>query len=274
VTLPAGPRVTRLQRFPVKSCAAEPLQVVHVGVAGLSNDRWLGVVVDGRIVTQREFARLARVRPVLEDGSGRLTLTFEGLGPVECAVRTDGPAGTVTLFGEPVEVVDQGSEVGDWFSSVLGTSARLVAAPQTTRRTSPGLVTGQTVLSDEGTVSLHSEASLEHLNRVLARDGHPALPADRFRANIVIDGCEAHAEDRTERFDVGQVVLRFAQADARCVVTTIDQATGRRTGPEPLRSLAGYRRADSGGGVLFGIYTAVDVTGEIRLGDPVSLHGS
>jgi uncharacterized protein YcbX len=134
-------------------------------------------------------------------------------------------------------------------------------------------VPGLTVLSDEAAVSLHSTASLTLLNRTLAERGHPPLPADRFRANIVIDGCEAHAEDAARRFEVGPVRLRFAQLDVRCAVTTVDQATGEKAGPEPLRALTGYRRARQGG-VVFGVDLAVERPGVLRLGDPVLLDGS
>jgi uncharacterized protein YcbX len=269
-----GAHVRQLARFPVKACAADLLDVADVGVAGLRNDRVLAVVAGDRIVTQRGAPVLARVTPVLDDASGRLTLSLAGspaLAPVQEVVRTDGRTREVRLFNEYVAVVDQAPALSAWFSEVLGRPAQLVAAPESTRRTSPGAVTGQTVLSDEGTVSLHSVGSLTRLNEALAARGHPAVPADRFRANVVIDGCGPHAEDDAERFEVGEVLLRFAQLDPRCSVTSVDQATGLRTGPEPLRTLAGYRRGPSGG-VRFGVYAAVARPGVMRVGDRVLLE--
>ncbi len=47
----------------------------------------------------------------------------------------------------------------------------------------------------------------------------------------------------------------------------VDQPTGEMVGPEPIRTLAGYRRED--GGVSFGIKLAVDRPGMIKLGDEV-----
>ena len=52
------------------------------------------------------------------------------------------------------------------------------------------------------------------------------------------------------------MTLAFAQVDERCAVTTVDQQAGERRGPEPLRTLATYRRLD-GAGVAFGVYAAV-----------------
>lgn len=264
------PSVTALRRYPVKACAPEHLGTTTVRVDGLVGDRLLAVTVGDRIVTQREFARLALVRPSLDDATGLLHLAYDGQDPVEAVVDTDRPRRAVTIFDSPVEVVDQDDVLSAWFSTVLGTPARLVAAPPSTRRTSPGEVEGQTLLSDEGTVSLHSEASLTRLNDALARRGHPALTSDRFRANIVIDGVPAHAEDDARLLEAGEVRMAFAQVDERCVVTTVDQHAGERSGPEPLRTLADYRRID-GGGVAFGIYTAVLAPGRLSVGDAVRL---
>ncbi len=266
--------VDRLVRYPVKACGGEQLTVAEVGHAGLRFDRVLAVVVGDEIVTQREHAALARVRPALDDATRRLTLDLDGGDAVAEVVGAGGPARTVGIFGEPVVVVEQAPVFAAWLGELLHADARLVMATDATRRRSPGMVEGQTVLGDEGTVALHSTASLNELNRRLAERGHPALAADRFRANVVLDGCGPHAEDRATRFDAGEVVLAFAKPDERCVVTTVDQDTGRRAGPEPLRTLATYRRAEGGGGVDFGVYAAVERTGRIRVGDRVVLHGS
>jgi uncharacterized protein YcbX len=267
-------RVGRLTRYPVKACAPERLEAAELGPAGLRHDRVLAVTVGDEIVTQREHPQLSRVRPVLDDATLELRLGFDGLDPAAATVAADGETRTVTIFGEPVAVVDQPAELSAWFSEVLQRDARLVMAPGTTRRRSPGERTGQTVLADQGTVSVHSQASLDALNARLAARGHPALPADRFRANLVLDGCPAHAEDTATAITVGEVVLGFAQTDERCAVTTVDQQAGRRAGPEPLRTLATYRRAETGGGVHFGVYLTVETPGTVRLGDAVVLHGS
>jgi uncharacterized protein YcbX len=265
-----GVRVTSLHRYPVKACAGEPLDAAEVRVDGLRNDRGLAVVADGVVLTQREHPVLARVRPVLDDATARLTLSCDGRDPVDALVDTSGRTRRVTLFGEAVAVVDQAPELSAWFGELLGRTVQLVGAPASTRRTSPGAVRGQTVLSDEGTVSLHSEASLERLNELLVARGETRLPADRFRANVVVGGCPAHAEDDASTFRAGDVTLAFARVDERCAVTTVDQQVGERRGPEPLRTLATYRRLD-GSGVAFGVYAAVTVPGTLRLGDPVAL---
>jgi len=279
VTRDATVRISRLARYPVKSCGAEPLEVAELGPAGVRLDRALAVVVGDEVVTQRQHPGLARVRPSLHDSSDGTLLRLGGaaaLGEVTAPVCATGATRTVTIFGEPVEVVEQAPELSAWFSDVLRTEARLVMAPASSRRRTPGVRKGLTALADEATLSLHSQASLDELNTRLAARDHPPLPADRFRANLVLDGCAAHAEDDADRVEVGaagEVVLGFAQLDPRCAVTTVDQQAGRRDGPEPLRTLADYRRGP-GGSVRFGVYLTVETPGTVRVGDPVVLRRS
>ncbi len=51
-------------------------------------------------------------------------------------------------------------------------------------------------------------------------------------------------------------------------LTTVDQDTGRRTSPEPLRALADYHRA-AAGGVVFGVKFTVLHPGKLSVGDEV-----
>lgn len=89
---------------------------------------------------------------------------------------------------------------------------------------------------------------------------------ERFRPNIVVSGCETHAEDDWRRLRIGEVEFRVAKPCARCVVVTIDQSTGER-GNEPLRTLSTYRVVD--GQVLFGQNLIHLGRGVVRVGDPV-----
>jgi uncharacterized protein YcbX len=51
----------------------------------------------------------------------------------------------------------------------------------------------------------------------------------------------------------------------------VDQETGEKTGPEPIRSLASYRRHPDGG-VTFGMKAAVLRPGQVTVGDEVDVH--
>jgi uncharacterized protein YcbX len=91
---------------------------------------------------------------------------------------------------------------------------------------------------------------------------------NRFRPNIVVSGCEAHAEDDWHRVKIGDLPFRLAKPCARCVVTTTDQTTGDR-GAEPLRTLATYRL--QGQQINFGQNIIHEGRGTLRVGDEVSV---
>ncbi|MFH4151345.1 MOSC domain-containing protein, partial [Acinetobacter baumannii] len=74
------------------------------------------------------------------------------------------------------------------------------------------------------------------------------------------------AEDGWKRIEIAGIVFRVVKPCARCVVTTTDQATGRRApDAEPLRTLATYRRV--GQDVLFGQNLVNEGCGRIAVGD-------
>jgi uncharacterized protein len=110
-----------------------------------------------------------------------------------------------------------------------------------------------------------STASLANLNSRL----DVPLPMDRFRPNLVVDGCEPFAEDGWRKMAVGDTLLRFAGLCTRCSVTTVDQASGQRTSTEPLRTLATFRQ--KGNGVVFGVNLVPEKTGVITVGDPIRI---
>jgi uncharacterized protein YcbX len=93
---------------------------------------------------------------------------------------------------------------------------------------------------------------------------------NRFRPNLVIAGAEAFAEDTWKKIRIGSTVFHVVKPCARCVVTTVDQAKGMKSGPEPLRTLATYRNKN--GKVLFGQNLIADEAGKLlRVGDSVQV---
>lgn len=109
-----------------------------------------------------------------------------------------------------------------------------------------------------------SEASLHDLNDRM----EVALPMNRFRPSIVIAGCAAYAEDAWQSVSIGEITMHIVKPCARCVTTTVDQATGVTAG-EPLRTLAGYRKR--GKGLMFGQNAVHDYPGVMHVGDTVRL---
>ncbi|MFI9364098.1 MOSC domain-containing protein [Kitasatospora sp. NPDC053057] len=260
--------VTELRYYPVKGCAEVRVEQAELTPAGLAHDRAF-MVVDERGVfrSQRRDALLATIRPTVEPDD-RLALAAPGVEPVAFAVDTLGPRREVQLFGAPFRAVDQGDEAADWFSRVLGAPSRLVRVPPEHDRVTDGLHPGTSGFADSSAVHLLSRSSLDDFN---ARTGGAPLPVERFRPNLVVDGWpEPHTEDLLRRFTVGGVELGYTKLAIRCSVTLVDQSTGAKAGPEPLRTLARYRRATAGG-VAFGSKFSVLRPGTLRVGDELTV---
>ena len=85
----------------------------------------------------------------------------------------------------------------------------------------------------------------------------------------MVDGWDAHEEDHALRLTLGGADLVYAKPAIRCAITMVDQRAGHRAGPEPLRTLASYRRAT--GGVAFGAKYAVLRPGNLAEGDRVTV---
>jgi len=260
-------RVSQLVIYPIKSCRGVEADMATVGTTGFELDRrWMLIGDDGRFLSQREYHQLAQVRvQVGEDG---LHLETPGLPALEVGFeRAGGPTGRVQVWDDECAAISEGEEAARWFSKHLGCSARLVrmasddARPLGSSTAQPG---DHVSFADGFPFLLLSVASLDKLNRRLS------LPVsmDRFRPNIVIEGCEPHAEDGWDRIRIGEVPFRFAKPCARCLVTTVDQTTGER-GREPLRTLSTYRTVD--GQVLFGQNLVHEGRGLIRVGDSVEV---
>ncbi|WP_435615613.1 MOSC domain-containing protein [Streptomyces coelicoflavus] len=279
--------VVDLIRYPVKGCAGTSLNDALLTPAGLAHDRSFMVISeDGIFRTQRRHPRLALIRPAISTDGTRLTLDAAcgaggtgRFGTLRLDVTTSAPRRDVDLFGTAFQGIDQGDEAAAWLSEFLGTPSRLVRVPPEHDRIADGLTSGPSGYADSSAVHLLSRASLALLNQRLAEHGVPALPMNRFRPNIVVDShkdhdsggdraAQPHAEDRARRISVGGGELGYAKLAVRCAVTLVDQEAGARRGPEPLRTLANYRRAPSGG-VVFGAKFSVITPGKLSIGDEV-----
>ncbi|CCQ15026.1 putative uncharacterized protein [Rhodococcus sp. AW25M09] len=259
--------VSSLVTYPVKGCAGAALDSARVGATGLEHDRAFMIVdADGAFRSQRSDPALALVRCSVTDTA--LTLEHPSTGSVTVAVDRDSAAREVTMFAAPMRGIDQGDEVADWLGEVLREPSRLVAAPHDLGRITDGISPGSAQFADSSAVHILSTATLAGLNSKL----DVALPMDRFRPNIVIDGWEEpHREDEVREVGIGSARLAYTKLAIRCAVTTVEQTTGERAGPEPLRTLGTYRRARQKG-VAFGSKFSVVHEGTVTVGDELSVE--
>lgn len=264
--------VSSLTYYPVKGCAGVTVDRLEVTRTGPLHDRAFVVVEpDGVFLSQRVTARLAVIRvQVLHDGT-KLALSAPGAGDVLVDVNTEGSPSPLWVHKWEGVGIDQGDDAGGWFSEVLGRQVRLMRAPDSLQREGSGRNPGEIRYHDSTALLVTSLSSLDDLNaRILERGAEP-VPMNRFRPNIVVTGWpEPHTEDDVLTMTAGSVHIGYGKRDIRCVVTTVDQLRGERSGPEPLRTLADYRREPEGG-VSFGMKAAVLRPGVIHTGDEITV---
>jgi uncharacterized protein YcbX len=255
--------LSEIRVYPIKSLRGVAVPQARVLPAGLEHDRrWMLVDEAGRFVSQREEPRLARLGMALGDGGYRVTA--EDGAVLEVPAALEGPRVRVRVWSDELDAVEHAPGEA-FFSARLGRPLRLVHLPGDVvraagSRAAPG---DRLSFADAYPYLLIGQGSLDGLD---ARLSGPPLPMTRFRPNFVVAGSEPHAEDGWARLRLGSVGFRGVKRCDRCVMTTVDPLTGEK-GPEPLRTLASYRRED--GKVWFGMNLVPDGEGVVHVGDTV-----
>ncbi|MBY0556636.1 MAG: MOSC N-terminal beta barrel domain-containing protein [Burkholderiaceae bacterium] len=248
--------------YPVKSCAGLSVQQATLSVQGLQHggigDReWAVVDAAGNCLTQREYPRMALIQPAL--ASDQLILQAPGVAPLALPLaRSDAaPDLTVQVWDDQVPAHDGGAAAAAWLTAVLGGPCRLARchplAQRAVSQTWSGGIAATTLLSDGYPLLVTSTASLDDLNQRLQRAGRTALPMNRFRPNLVIDGIEAYEEDYSALFELGEVALKPVKPCPRCPMPSVDQERGE-FGPDPLDIMQSYRaKPELEGALCFGM---------------------
>jgi len=258
--------LSELLIYPVKSCAGISLTGVELDRFGPAGDRrWLVVNEHNQFLSQRELPAMALIHVATHPG----TVVLSAAGS-SCtgAVPAGGENLLVTIWDDEVLATDAGAQAATWLTQTLGRACRLVYMPQESQRlVDPEFArAGETVSFADGfPLLLISQASLDELNRRLEQP----VPMDRFRPNLVVTGCEPHAEDNWQQIRIGETVFDVAKPCARCVMPSIIQATGEKD-PTILRALASYRRGATRH-TYFGQNLPYRGTGQLRLGDTVEV---
>lgn len=254
-----SPRIVSLHCYPIKSAHGWSLEEAQLCSTGLRHDReWMIVSNDGRFVTQREAPQLALLEVAMHDGT--MQLQVAGRHRLEIPLRDAQPGCRVQIWKDNCAAFDCGSAVATWLSEWLGFSARLVRFDERQPRLSPAAWTGEVIAANHFTdgfpLLVIGVASLADLNARMER----ALPMERFRPNIVLEGLEPYAEDQIDELRAPGIVLKLVKPCSRCSITTTDQHTGARDTEEPLRTLRNFRYDRQLHGVVFG-QNAIIVSG-------------
>jgi hypothetical protein len=237
------------------------------------------VDADGEFVTQRELPRMALIQPTLK--LHEVILRAPGMLALHLSIDTVEEPMQVKVWSDTVPAFDMGATAAQWFSDFLGKPGlRLVRFDPEHDRASnrewTGADTALNQFQDGYPLLVASTASLELLNEKLRAAGQEAVGIERFRPNIVLEGIEAHDEDRLGQMEIaaddGVVRLRPVKPCPRCPIPNVDPATAE-VNPVVSDTLQGYRRNDIvGGAVTFGMNVIVmeGLDRTLRVGQPVT----
>ncbi len=260
--------VSSLIYYPIKACRGFEIPSSLVHRMGLEHDRQMMVITpEGNFLTQREFPRLALVTPTLINDV--VTLSAPDFDSIQFIMQKSGTPQPVNIWkSKCVQAIDQGEESAEWFSDWLGSPVRLVhIAKGYKRRVNRNYAISAddyTAFADGYPILMISEESLKDLNSRLEKP----VPMNRFRPNIVVNGCEPFAEDTWKHVKIGDVELAIVKPCPRCVVTTIDKETLERN-KEPLKTLSTFRKRL--GGAMFGQNVIPINVGRLEVGMSVQV---
>jgi len=262
--------LSEIWRYPVKSLRGSRHRRLEVASRGFAFDRhWMLVSPDGKFLTQRQEPRMALIRADIE--GGLLRLGIEPDRSLALPVTAGGDSLEVQVWNDRCRASGVPPVVDRWLSDQLGRPVRMVWLPHTERRQVDqgyALPGDQTGFSDGFPFLLISQASLDELNRQLARP----VPMERFRPNLVVTGCAPHAEDDWQRIRIGDLSFRVVKPCSRCAIPSVDLETGQKHPQmEPIRTLMRYRSRDNK--VYFGQNLLHDGQGWLQEGMAVEILG-
>ncbi|MCU0240376.1 MAG: MOSC domain-containing protein [Pyrinomonadaceae bacterium] len=234
-------QISEINIYPIKSLGGISLNEAIIEERGFKHDRRFMLIDEfGEFMTQRDFPKMATIKVSLDENN--LIVSANNFEDLQIPFSHIGESVKVQVWNSFCDAVVCGKKYAEWFSKVLQTKCELVYMPNDSRRhINQRFNVNDDIVSfaDGYPFLLIGENSLNELNARLENK----VQMNRFRPNIVIKNSEAFAEDSWKKIKIGETVFRSTKPCARCVMTTIDQSEGVKTGKEPLKTLATYRLA-------------------------------
>jgi len=257
--------LSNISIYPIKSTSGIELSNSWVDAFGLSFDRRF-VLTDskGIFITARKKSKLCLVQANFTTEGFALTAPNM---PVLHVRFNDFSSKyqSITVWKSDINAQHCHQNYDVWFSEYLEMPCQLLFFGEQSNR----LVKNSSksvAFADGYPLLLISQASLDDLNQRCPAD----ISMDRFRPNIVVNGCLPYAEDDWKKFKIGEVEFEVVKPCIRCVFTTVDPLTGEKHPErEPLTTLKAYRKI--GNEVMFGQNVIALNEGQIKRGDKVSI---
>ncbi|MFS7904815.1 putative molybdenum cofactor sulfurtransferase [Helianthus anomalus] len=287
----AAAKVKSIFIYPIKSCRGISLSEAPLSSTGFRWDRqWVVVNSKGRACTQRVDPKLALVEVELPQDAfavgwkpnkgSYLVIRAPGMDELKVSLcRPSQICEGVSVWEWSGSALDEGDEASKWFTNYLGKPSRLVRFNEEsqTRRVDPNYASGFRVMFSDGYPFLVvSQESLDSLNERLQEP----VPINRFRPNILVDGCGPFSEDLWKEIKIDNLTFHGVKLCSRCKIPTINQENAVAAS-EPTETLVKFRSGkvlrpgQKGQGMVFFGHNMVchnlhEGNGKmIKVGDPV-----
>lgn len=260
--------IQSLHVYPVKSLQGIDLQQADIGPRGIRWDRhWMLVDASGKFISQRQNPKLASISTRMD--SEYLYLSAKNMPEQAIPLQRNVAENLipVQIWNDQCLAKTESPDIDAWLHRALGISCRLVHLPaDQIRPVDPEFATPQDQVgfADAFPLLVLSQAAAELLSEKMRQP----VPINRFRANIVVTGIEAHAEDQWHEIKIADLNFRLPKLCSRCVIPSIDQLSGEKH-LNPNSALSKYRRFDNK--IYVGKNAIADGEGQIRCGDPVHI---
>ncbi|KAF5376100.1 hypothetical protein D9615_007758 [Tricholomella constricta] len=260
-----------LVRYPIKSCAGQPLTSSLLTHTGLLHDREF-VLIDsasGKAMSQKQFPRMALINPSIDDDDPAQVMTIRAKGMPDFVMPLRG-GGTeeadVMVCGDLVASYHASAEADEWVSKFLEVPCQLHRIAQSTSA-SPHCVMSRPstfgneapvpiLFSNESPFTLISTVSVDAVNDWIAADHNDVkeqgptnsrpVHSSCFRANFTVStrgsgSLPPFHEDTLTHLRIGSQTFQVLARCRRCLMICVDQDTGVRM-REPFCCLARHRR--------------------------------
>lgn len=260
------PQISSLSIFPIKSTQGIQVSRSIVKERGLEFDRSF-VITDlaGKFITGRTKAKLVLVS-VQQTDNGYLLSAPKMDNLIIHFDEFSQSYNPVQVWKDSISAQHCSVHIDQWFSRYLKTPCKLHYFGNDSQRYISGF-DQQVSFADGYPILLISQASLDDLNS----KSTSKIEMAQFRPNIVVQDCEAFAEDAWSKIRIGEVEFVLPKHCSRCIFTTVNAKTGKRhASKEPLATLEKYRLADDGE-IYFGQNLIPLNDGKISIGDKVEV---
>ncbi len=259
--------LSQIYVYPVKSLAGFSTDRWPIDDRGLRYDRrWMLVDEHQKFLSQRRLPKMALIKTQLT--ANELTLSIPDGKEIALPLNPEsGDPIEVDIWNDRCLAHRISPKTDQWLSDFLDSPCQLVYQPDESHRpVDPAYAneTDQAAFSDGFPFLIVSQASLQSLNQAMQLE----LAMTRFRPNLVVNGCEAYAEDSWREIRINGINFRLPKPCSRCAVPTIDPETGI-AGKEPLTTLNRLRKWDNK--VYFGQNALHNSKGNIAIGDSIQI---